>query len=63
MQSRKQNFTRRSGGLCMFVERVICKHIKLINTSSDYKLWINISSKLSNLNEDMLLGALYIPPS
>ena len=52
MQSRKQKFTRRSGGLCMFVERVICKNIILIETSSDYILWINISSKLSNLNEE-----------
>ena len=63
MQSRKQKFTRRSGGLCIFVKREICKHIKIIDTSSDYILWINISSKLTNLNEDMLLGALYIPPT
>ena len=63
MQSRKQKFTRRSGGLCMFVKREICKHIKIIDTSSDYILWININSKLTNLNEDMLLGALYIPPT
>ena len=35
----------------------------MIETASDYVFWVNISSVLTNLDEDLLLGVMYIPPS
>ena len=39
-----------------------CK-IKLIETETDYILWTRLDKSLFNINEDLILGILYIPPS
>ena len=36
--------------------------IEVIETENKFVLWCKISSKLMNLNSDLLLGIVYIPP-
>ena len=63
IQSRKQRYIRRSGGICIFIKKALYRFLKVIETASDYVFWVNISSVLTNLDEDLLLGVMYIPPS
>lgn len=63
MQSRKQKYHRKSGGICLLVKDEYSKYIKVVETSSDYIFWARISGKFVNLNEDVLLGIMYVPPN
>ena len=54
MQSRKQKYQRKSGGICLLVKDEYSKYIKVVETSSDYIFWARISGKFVNLNEDVL---------
>ena len=63
MQPRKQKYQRKSGGICLLVKDEYSKYIKVVETSSDYIFWARISGKFVNLNEDVLLGIMYVPPN
>lgn len=63
MQSRKQKYQRKSGGICLLVKDEYSKYIKIVETSSDYIFWARISGKFVNLKEDVLLGITYVPPN
>ena len=62
-QTRKQKFIRRSGGIAVFYKDKFQDNIKVIPTESDYILWLRIDHKILDIQEDLLLGVLYIPPS
>ena len=40
----------------------LSKYISKIDTESDYVLWIELSKHLFKLDENVILGAVYIPP-
>ena len=63
-QHRKQKFIRKSGGIGLFFckQSLTCK-IKRIETETDYILRTRLDKSLFNINEDLILGILYIPPS
>ena len=61
-QPRKQNYIRRSGGISVYFDEKLVNYISKIDTDSDYVLWIELSKHLFNLDENVILGAVYIPP-
>ncbi|MEW8546069.1 MAG: endonuclease/exonuclease/phosphatase family protein [Candidatus Thiodiazotropha sp.] len=62
-QSRKQPFLRRSGGIGVFVKASISPYVTIIESDSDYILWFKISKKFLRTDEDIVCGAIYVPPS
>ena len=61
-QPRKQNYIRRSGGISVYFDEKLVNYISKIDTDSDYVLWIELSKHLFNLDENVILGAVYILP-
>lgn len=61
-QPRKQNYIRKSGGIGFFVRNHVTKFVKTIDSSSEYISWIKIAKQFHNGSEDILIGAVYIPP-
>lgn len=62
-QCRKQKHIRKSGGIGIFVKQRLFQHVSLIESDSDYVLWVSISKKVFNTDEDIYVGAIYIPPN
>ena len=62
-QHRKQIVYRKSGGIGILVKDSLSSKLKLSETNSDYILWIQIDKTLFEIDEDMFLGILYIPPA
>ena len=62
-QERKQAFIRKSGGIGIFFRNRFESKIKIIETDSDYIFWLRLDKSLFSINEDLILGILYIPPS
>lgn len=62
-QCRKQKFIRKSGGIGIFVKQTLSPYITLITSDSDYILWVSINKCAFKTDEDIHLGAVYIPPS
>ena len=61
-QSRRQKFARRSGGISVYVKQNTSKHFTNIPSESDYVLWFSINKSLTNKEEDLIFGIVYIPP-
>ena len=45
-----------------FVRNHLTKFVKIIDSSSEYISWIKIAKQFHNFSEDILIGAVYIPP-
>lgn len=61
-QERKQKYIRKSGGIGLFHRDFLKNEINVIETDSDYILWLKFHRRLFNTNEDLILGVLYVPP-
>ena len=59
---RKQKYYRKSGGLGVFIHESLSKHEEVIETDSDYILWIKLCKSFHALHEDIVFGVAYIPP-
>jgi hypothetical protein len=53
---------RKSGGMILACKESLENYIELLDIESKYVLWCKVSSKLVNLNEDVIFGNVYIPP-
>ena len=62
-QPRRQNVLRRSGGIGFFVKDSIAHHISVIDSESDYILWIKLSKSFCNTEDDLIFGIVYLPPT
>ncbi len=62
LQNRKSMSKYKSGGIAVAVRTNISKHIRKINTDCKLVLWFTISKNLTGLSDDVLCGAVYIPP-
>ena len=62
-QCRKQKYIRKSGGIGVFIKQSLFPHVSHIESDSDYVLWLSISKKVFNTDEDIYVGAIYIPPN
>ena len=61
-QSRRQKCLRRSGGIGVFIRNELVQRVKLIESSSDYVLWLRVSETHHNKNNEAMLGVVYQPP-
>lgn len=61
-QSRKQKYIRRSGGIGLFVKDSIAQFVNVIDSESDYIMWIKINHKLLTTKSDLVFGLVYQPP-
>ena len=61
MKNRKAFACRKSGGIVLGYREKFAGDIEVIETANKFVLWCKISSKLMNLNSDLLLGMMYIP--
>lgn len=59
MKNRKK-IGRKSGGMILAYKESLENYIELLDIESKYVLWFKVSSKLVNLNEDVIFGNVYI---
>ncbi|MEW8560930.1 MAG: hypothetical protein AB2541_02460, partial [Candidatus Thiodiazotropha sp.] len=62
-QPRKQHYLRKSGGIAFFVKEGISEYCKQKESVSDYIMWICVDKKLTQTDENLVLGIIYVPPS
>ena len=62
-QCRKQKYLRISGGIGVFVKENIFPFVHLIESDSDYILWIKLSKSFLHADEDFIFRVVYLPPS
>lgn len=62
-QPRKQKYIRKSGGIALFAKDEIFQHCKYLATDSDYVMWISIDKSRSSIDENLIIGITYVPPS
>jgi hypothetical protein len=56
----RQKARRSSGGVAIIVKNELCKHIKIIDTNSEFTLWFKISKNVTGY--ELLCCNIYIPP-
>ncbi len=61
-QSRKQKYFRKSGGIGIFVKNPSSEFVTVIESESDYIMWIKLNRKMISDNIDIVLGLIYQPP-
>ena len=59
---RENNSTRKSGGIGIFVRKTIAKHVRNIKSDAEYVQWVVLSKSMLSIEEDVVLGIVYIPP-
>lgn len=59
---RAQNYRRKSGGIGIYVRNYFSKYVSVLNSESDYGLWLEIDKALSQTDEHVTLGNIYLPP-
>ena len=62
MKNRRTFAKVKSGGIIIAYKTEISDKIQLIATESIFVLWFKIASTYLNLEEDIVVGVVYIPP-
>lgn len=59
----RQKFShRKSGGIAFGYKEKLDKFITIIKNDNKFVFWVKVSSTLFKLDEDVLIGVVYIPP-
>jgi hypothetical protein len=53
---------RKSGGIVIYVRYIYSKYVSVIENDYDHILWIRIDGKAFNIQNQIIIGAVYIPP-
>ena len=61
-QPRKQKCRRKSGGISVYFKDYLSKHIRKLETESDYILWFELDKDFTHLEEKLIFGVVYVPP-
>jgi len=59
---REQEYKRKSGGIGIFVKDTLTPFVNIIQSNTEYILWISICKTITKLDENILIGAVYVPP-
>ena len=62
-QPRKELSFRRSGGIAAFVKNEFSEYCTHQPSESDYTMWMCIDKCLTDTDENLFLGIVYVPPS
>ncbi|MEW8548327.1 MAG: hypothetical protein AB2693_32895 [Candidatus Thiodiazotropha sp.] len=60
---RQQAYIRKSGGIGIFVKNDLNRFLELLDTESDYIFWIKLDKKYTKLDQHLIFGIIYVPPS
>ena len=60
---RQQKYIRRSGGVGIFVRNELDKFVQAVESESEYAFWVKLSKNFTKLDQDIVFGSVYIPPS
>lgn len=61
-QPRKQNYLRKSGGIGVFIKDCLASYVNVINSASDYVMWLKLDRKAVGSNNDIVFVFIYQPP-
>ena len=61
-QTRKQRYKRKSGGLGAFIKTDLSQLVTVLESPSDYVLWLKLSKTAFHIDHDIVLGIIYQPP-
>ena len=59
---RTQKFIRKSGGIGLLVKQNISKYVETIDSDCEYIMWIKLNKAIFNIDNDIIMGIIYIPP-
>ena len=59
----RTHYKRKSGGIGIYVINKLAPFVKVIENISEYVLWIAIDKQCVHLDDPIILGAKYLPPS
>lgn len=55
-------YKRKSGGIGIYVRENLTPFINVIENDCEYVLWIKLNKQITNLDDELFLGSVYIPP-
>lgn len=61
-QTRRQKYLRKSGGIDAFIKDALFNSATVLETPSNYIMWLKLSKKDFSLDDDIILGIVYHPP-
>jgi hypothetical protein len=61
-QKSRKGAKRSSGGVAIFIKEELCKYFKVVDTDSDFTLWVKCDRELTGYPHDMLYCIVYVPP-
>ena len=53
---------RKSGGIGVAIKNHLVKHVTVVEENNDFVLWIQISKEMLNIQQDLFVGIVYMPP-
>ena len=59
----KAKYIRKRGGICIFIKQSLSSYVSFLESDSDYVLWLRISKEAYQTDQDIFIGAIYIPPN
>lgn len=62
-KSRQQTYIRKSGGIGIFEKSEINRFVEIVNTESNYILWVKFDKNYTKLEQHIIVGIIYVPPS
>ena len=62
LKNRSQKCTKNSGGISTFIKQDLASYFTVIETDSEYVQWFKLSKVLFNTDQDVIFGAVYVPP-
>jgi exonuclease III len=58
----RTKFQKKSGGIIIVFKNYLEPFLHFPDTESDFVQWLKLSKKILNLDADLLMGCVYIPP-
>ena len=58
----RKNCKKKSGGIIIIYKKNLETFLNFLSSESEYVQWLEISKKISILNENLLIGCVYVPP-
>ena len=59
---KSKDYRRKSGGIGIYVRTCLSKFVTFHKSSNEYVLWVTIDKAITSLPEQLMIGAIYVPP-
>ncbi|MES9885167.1 MAG: reverse transcriptase family protein [Sedimenticola sp.] len=54
---------KKSGGIGIYIKEGLARSVEIIESTCDYILWLKVKHAILNIDSDLLLGCIYLPPT